>query len=57
MTLRKRSNRESTTEKKMWISYRLQSLSTKRFIVVTNKIIRGEHLLISLPKLAEPLEG
>ena len=36
--------------KKLWVSYHLQSLSPKRFVTVVNKIIQGEHMLVSLPK-------
>ena len=53
MPPKKRSRRESLVGNKMWISYRLQSLTTKRFILITNKILQGEHLLIRLPKIQE----
>ena len=56
MTVRKGSNRRSMSEKKLWVSYRLQSLSTKRFIAITNKILRGEHFLVKLPQFAETFE-
>ena len=40
------SGRESLVGKKLWVSYRLQSLTTERFISITNKILRGEHGLV-----------
>jgi hypothetical protein len=53
MPPKKRSRRESLAGNKMWVSYRLQSLTTKHFIMITNKILQGEHLLIRLPKISE----
>ena len=53
MPPKKRSRRESVVGSKMWVPYRLQSLTTERFILITNKILQGEHLLIRLPKVPE----
>ena len=53
MPPKKRSRRESLAGNKMWVSYRLQSLTTERFIMITNKILQGEHLLVRLPKIPE----
>ena len=39
--------------KKLWISYRLQSLTTERFIKIANKILKGEHRLISSNQVRE----
>jgi hypothetical protein len=32
--------------KKMWVLYRLQSLTTPRFIRTANRILKGEDLLL-----------
>ena len=32
--------------KKLWVSYRLQSLTMPNFIKTANKILQGEHLLL-----------
>lgn len=47
--------RKPIVTRKLWVSYQLQSLSPKRFIVVTNKIIQGEHSLVSQPRLNDAL--
>ncbi len=53
MPPKKRSRRESVVTSKLWVPYRLQSLTTERFIIITNKILQGEHMLIHLPKVSE----
>jgi hypothetical protein len=32
--------------KRLWVTYRLQSLTTEKFAEVANKILRGEHKLM-----------
>jgi hypothetical protein len=32
--------------KRYWVTYKLQSLSTEKFLEVVNKILRGEHILL-----------
>ena len=49
----KRSSRESVVNRKMWVCYRLQSLTTEQFIKITNQILRGENFLVKLPKIPE----
>ena len=43
------SRREIVVSKKMWVSYRLQSMTTERFIKVCNKILQGENGLVKVP--------
>lgn len=43
------SGRANVVGKKLWVAYRLQSLTTDRFIRITNKILQGEHGLVKLP--------
>ena len=57
MSSRKRSGREPMVGKKLWVSYRLQSLTTERFIIITNKILQGEHFLVKIPKISETSQG
>ncbi|MCK4856935.1 MAG: hypothetical protein KAT58_03100 [candidate division Zixibacteria bacterium] len=35
--------------KKLWVRYRLQSLTLPRFIQTVNRILRGDHLLLKEP--------
>ena len=53
MPARKRSGRGELVGRKLWVSYRLQSLTTEKFIIITNKILTGEHLLVQMPKATE----
>lgn len=49
MSSKTSSRRASVVGKKLWVAYRLQSLTTDRFIKITNKILKGEHGLVKLP--------
>lgn len=51
MPPKRRSNRSSVVGKRLWVSYRLQALTTERFIEISNKILQGEHALVRLPKI------
>ena len=53
MPPKKRSRRETVVGSKLWVPYRLQSLTADRFIIITNKILAGEHLLMHLPRTSE----
>ncbi len=53
MPSKRRSGREAVVGKKLWVSYRLQSLTAERFIIITNKILQGEHFLVKLPKISD----
>jgi hypothetical protein len=55
MPPKKRSSRNAAVGKTLWISYRLQTLTTARFIEISNKILQGEHALVKLPKITEPI--
>jgi hypothetical protein len=57
MSVKRQVDHDNAIGKKLWVHYRLQSLSTKRFVVIANKILQGEHLLVKLPKLTETCEG
>jgi hypothetical protein len=39
--------------KKNWVPCRLQSLSTRQFITTVNKILRGEHLIVTYERESE----
>lgn len=39
--------------KKMWVLYRLQSLTTPRFIRTANRILKGEDLLLRKRPIGE----
>jgi hypothetical protein len=54
---KKHVDRDDPAGKILWVSYRLQSLSTKRFVVIANKILQGEQFLVELPSLTEMLEA
>ena len=49
MPSKQASRREIVVSKKMWVSYRLQSMTTERFIKVCNKILQGENGLVKVP--------
>ena len=55
MPPKKRSSRDSAINKKLWVPYRLQSLTAEQFIIITNKILQGEHLLLKVPKVSQLL--
>jgi hypothetical protein len=43
--------------KKMWVLYRLQSLTTPRFIRTANRILSGEDLLLRKRNMSEASIG
>lgn len=42
---------EKTSSKDYWITYKLQSLSTEKFLKVVQKILDGEHILLKPPEI------
>ncbi len=46
-------SRHSAVGVKLWVPYRLQALTSERFIAVANRILRGENQLVNLPKVPE----
>jgi hypothetical protein len=53
MPAKQRSRREGNIGCRLWVPYRLQSLTTERFIKITNKILTGEHVLVRTQKMQE----
>lgn len=49
MPPKREGRRELVASKQLWVSYRLQSMTTERFIKVCNKILQGENGLVKLP--------
>ncbi len=44
-------------EKDLWHPYELQSLVSKKFVTIVNKILRGDYCLLDTSHCAKTFEG